>query len=151
MLPRLIVLLLTLAVPAQGMAVRHSHGTSDQEASGDRGRMPHFHVGSLYRHALGEQHRACLHRSDSHSSSNGTAALPTPAGCDSPEGDAVYVSSVDSVVQAKIKLPLPQSAGIKLTLHGRPAILPRTFFLVQDQPPSSNGPPIFLKMVSLQI
>ncbi len=150
MLPRLIVLLLTLAVPAQGMAVRHSHETSDQEPSGDRGRMPHFHVGTLHRHAMGEQHHACHHRSDS-LKPVGTAAATAPEGCDSPEGDAVYVSSVDSVAQAKVKLPSPQTSANELTFHALPAISPRTVFRFQDQPPSDNGPPIFLKMVSLQI
>lgn len=150
MLPRLIVLLLTLAVPAQGMAVRHSHGTSEQEASGDRGRMPHIHIGTLHRHAIGEQHHACHHRSDSHSS-DGTPAQTASEGCDSPEGDAVYVSCVDSVVQSKVKLPLPRASAIELTFYPLPAILPRTVFLVPGQPPSDNGPPIFLKMVSLQI
>jgi hypothetical protein len=150
MLPRLILLLLTLAVPAQGMAIRHSHGASGAEASGDRGRMPHFHLGAPHRHAVGDQHHSCQQRSDV-LRSKGEPALAAPEGCDSPEDDAVYVSGIESVAQAKVKLPLAQSSASELTWHALPAILPRMAWVAPVQPTSGHGPPVFLKMVSLQI
>lgn len=150
MLPRLILLLLTLAVPAQGMAIRHSHGVSGAGASGDRGRMPHFHVLSLHRHGLADRHHACQQRSDAFRS-KGEVGLTIPAGCESPEDDAVYVSGIESVAQAKVKLPSAQRSVAELSWHALPAILPPETGGVAVRPTSSHGPPIFLKTVSLRI
>ena len=145
MLQRVMVLILALVLPVQGMATPHSHAAAGLPEPDGHTARPHFHVGCCdHDHHHGHE---CHHQH---------AASPEPQKpCDprSHDDSAVYVGDEVALHSTtKVELPTQDVIAVLADSFVLPQRADLTSFAPSDRPPDPGGGcPLYLRVLSIRI
>ncbi|QDU41703.1 hypothetical protein Mal52_01560 [Symmachiella dynata] len=137
MMYRVFAILLTLAVPLQGVAVPHCHGESAAEQPADHHQAPHFHFGHGH------------HHDDSTAADPNGSEAPSPA--EEHDDDAVYVTSDLTVGLMQDRALTLDASSLALTVADDSLAIQCACFDCLAAPPDYGVEHIFLATAALRL
>lgn len=165
MLRRLLIVVLTLAVPVQGLAVPHSHGMVGGGELDPHTRTPHIHIGHQHHHDhqhTGEHqhqhpHPEAAASSHAHHDSGTLSEHPEhfghPRDSRSHDDGAIFVSGDSGFHPTKVTRQVIGVADLVFWAAPEPLnkLVPGTARSFAGRSPIFSGVPLFLAALSLRL